>query len=233
MDSLDILFEDNHIIVVLKPQNVPVQEDESKDPDMLNIIKKYIKEKYNKPGEVFLGLVHRLDRPTGGVMVFAKTSKAAARLSEAIREGEFDKTYLTVVVGEPKEKSGRLIHYLMKNTANNNVMIVPQATEGAKRAELLYKVLDNKNGLSLIEVDLITGRSHQIRVQMNSLKTPVYGDVRYGGSDVIGKGSNLALWAASLIFNHPVTKERLVFKVYPPAADVWDLFDINRFLMIK
>ena len=221
------------MIVVLKPQNIPVQEDESGDRDMLTIIKEYIKVKYEKPGEVFLGLVHRLDRPTGGVMVFAKTSKAAARLSEAIREGEIDKTYLTVVIGEPREKSGRLIHFLQKNPATNNVMIVPQSTEDAKRAELLYKVLDTKNGLSLVQVDLITGRSHQIRVQMNSLGTPVFGDVRYGG-DKVKKGNNLALWATELKFNHPVTKERLVFKVYPPAAEApWDLFDINRFLMIR
>jgi len=136
---MDILYEDNHIIVVSKPQGVPSQPDESKDEDMLTKVKNYIKEKYNKPGEAFVGLVHRLDRPTGGAMVFAKTSKAASRLSEQMREGDFDKTYYAVVCGRPRDAKGKIVSFLKKDEKTNMAIIVPQTTNGAKRAELDYE----------------------------------------------------------------------------------------------
>ena len=214
--EFDIIHEDNHIIVVVKPFDVPSQEDESGDKDMLTMVKEYIAVKYQKKGNVFAGLLHRLDRPTGGVMVFAKTSKAAARLSEAIREGEFEKKYFAVVAGEPREKQGRLSHYLLKDEKSNNVAIVPMSTDGAKRAELDYKVLKTSGGLSLVNIDLLTGRSHQARVQMASLQTPIVGDLRYGGKKAAAP--NLALFAYSLRFAHPVTKETMVFKAYPPVG---------------
>ena len=214
MEELNILHEDNHIIVVLKPQNVPTCEDESKDPDLLNQIKEYIRVTYNKQGNVYLGLVHRLDRPTGGVMVFAKSSKAAARLSEQIREGDFEKRYYAVVVGEPKEEKATLTHYMKKNAVNNMVYVCEPTVEGAKFAELEYKTLETISGNSLVDVWLHTGRSHQIRVQMNAIGCPVYGDMRYGGPKA--KKGNLALWAYYLSFTHPVSKERLVFRVQPP-----------------
>lgn len=230
-EDLKVIYEDNQVIVVIKPQNIPVQADSSEDVDLLSLVKEYVKVKYDKPGDAYIGLVHRLDRPTGGVMVFARTSKAASRLSESIRNGEMSKKYFAVVVGEPKEKAGKLVHYLKKNPTNNTVMIVPQVTEGAKRAELDYRVLDTQKGLSLVDIDLITGRSHQARVQMASLRTPIFGDQRYAGEQLI-KG-NLALWAVTVKFEHPVSHEKMVFTVYPPTDEIpWKYFDVDRFLRV-
>ncbi len=231
MEDLIILHEDNHIIVVLKPQNIPSCEDESKDKDMLTIIKEYIKEKYNKQGNVYLGLVHRLDRPTGGVMVFAKSSKAASRLSEQLRSGDFEKRYFAVLMGVPKEEKATLTHYMKKNVVNNVVYICPPTVAGAKFAELEYKVLEKKEDLSLVDVRLHTGRSHQIRVQMNAIGTPVYGDMRYGGEKA--KKGYLALWAYYLSFSHPVSKERMVFRLQPPKdLTPWKDFDTDRAVTI-
>lgn len=230
--DLQILHEDNHILVVVKPFNIPVQADSSGDLDFLNILKGYLKEKYNKEGDAYLGLVHRLDRPTGGVMVFAKTTKAASRLSEAMRGGDIEKMYLAVVVGVPQEEKAVLVHYLKKNPITNNVHIVPSATTDAKRAELEYKLLEKVPGnVSLLSVSLYTGRSHQIRVQMKAIGCPVFGDVKYGGD--IAKGYNLALFSARLAFLHPVTKERMIFIAYPPSGiEPWKRFDIDRHLLI-
>ena len=231
MEDLIILHEDNHIIVVLKPQNIPSCEDESKDRDMLTIIKDYIKVKYDKPGNVYLGLVHRLDRPTGGVMVFAKSSKAAARLSEQIKNGDFEKRYFAVVVGAPKEEKATLTHYMKKNAINNMVYICPPTVSGAKFAELEYQLVEKTESLSLVDVRLHTGRSHQIRVQMNAIGTPIYGDMRYGGEKAV-KG-NLALWAYYLSFTHPVSKERMVFRVQPPKdLSPWTNFNTDRSITI-
>ena len=224
MNEPIILYEDNHIIVVLKPQGVPSCEDESKDLDMLTIIKNYIKVRDEKPGNVYLGLVHRLDRPTGGVMVYAKTSKAASRLSEQMKTGDFSKKYYAVLVGTLKEKQKTLTNYLKKNAVNNMVYVAEQGVEGSKFAELEYKVMEEKAGLSFVEITLHTGRSHQIRVQTSHIGHPVYGDMRYGGANAV-KG-NLALWATSLSFTHPVTKERLTFKIEPPKTNSpWKIFD--------
>lgn len=226
MEELNILHEDNHIIVVLKPQNVPTCEDESKDLDLLSMVKAYIKQKYNKQGNAYVGLVHRLDRPTGGVMVFAKSSKAAARLSEQMKNGDFEKKYLAVTCGIPKEEQATLRHYLKKNAINNMVYISAPTVDGAKYAELDYKVLETKNDLALLNVRLHTGRSHQIRVQMNAIGCPLYGDMRYGGEKA-QKGL-LALWAYYLAFTHPVTKERLVFRVEPPKdGTIWSKFNTD------
>ncbi len=231
MEDLVILYEDNHIIVVLKPQNVPSCEDESKDENMLSIIKEYIRVTYNKQGNVYLGLVHRLDRPTGGVMVFAKSSKAASRLSEQMRDGDFEKRYYAVLVGTPKEEKATLTHYMKKNAVNNMVYVCPPSVAGAKFAELEYEILDEKAGLSLADIKLHTGRSHQIRVQMNAIGTPVYGDMRYGGEKA--KKGYLALWAYYLSFTHPVSKERMVFRVQPPKeVTPWTNFDTERSVTI-
>ncbi len=231
MEELTILHEDNHIIVVLKPQNVPTCEDESKDQDLLNMVKEYIRVTYNKQGNVYCGLIHRLDRPTGGVMVFAKSSKAASRLSEQLREGDFEKRYFTVLVGEPKEDKATLVNYMKKNAVNNMVYVCPATVNGAKLASLDYTVLDKKDGLSLVDVRLHTGRSHQIRVQMSAMGTPVYGDMRYGGEKA--KKGYLALWAYYLSFTHPVSKEKMVFRVQPPKENnPWSLFDTDRSIKI-
>lgn len=226
MENPIILFEDNHIIVALKPQNMPSCDDESKDLSLLTALKNMIKERDNKPGNVYLGLVHRLDRPTGGVMVFAKTSKAAGRLSEQMKQGDFEKVYFATLVGVLDKKEQVLTNYLKKNAINNMVYVCAQTVEGAKKAELRYQVVEEKNGLSLTKIKLHTGRSHQIRVQTSHLGYPVYGDMRYGGENAV-KG-NLALWATSLTFTHPVTKERLCFKVEPPKElSPWNLFDTS------
>ena len=225
-DDLIVLYEDNHVIVVLKPQNVPSCEDETKDKDLLTVIKEHIKEKENKQGNVYVGLVHRLDRPTGGVMVYAKSSKAAARLSEQMQNGDFEKKYAAVLAGELKTKRATLTNYLKKNPINNMVYVCPPVTEGAKFAELEYDVLEEKSGLTLALIKLHTGRSHQIRVQMANVGAPVYGDMRYGGEKA--KKGRLALWATTLSFTHPVTKNRLCFKIEPPKDVLpWKYFDTS------
>ncbi len=218
---LNVIYEDNHIIVVIKPQNVPSQEDSSKDVDMLTLVKEYIKEKYNKPGNVFVGLVHRLDRPTGGLMVFAKTSKAAARLSEAIKNNEVNKNYLACVEGKVKNTVGTLKDYLKKNEKTNTVSVVGAAESNAKYAELNYQVVAEQKNVTLVKVGLITGRSHQIRAQFKHMGNVLYNDFKYGSST---KG-NLALWAYELKFVHPTTKQKMTFKVVPNNSGVWKLFE--------
>ena len=227
MNDIDIVYEDNHIIVVLKPQGVPTCGDESGDDSLLEGVRRYLKITYEKPGNVYVGLIHRLDRPTGGVMVFAKTSKAASRLSEQMRGGDFEKKYFAVLVGTPKEPQKTLVNYLKKNPVNNMVYLCPPTTDGAKMASLDYRVLQEREGLCLAEVRLHTGRTHQIRVQMAGIGHPVYGDMRYGGENA--KKGWLALWAYSLSFTHPVTKERMRFMVQPPADNVpWKYFDLDK-----
>lgn len=221
-----ILHEDNHLIVVMKPQNLASCPDESHDGNLLDMLKEYVKKTYQKPGNVYIGLVHRLDRPTGGVMVFAKTSKAAGRLSEQMKTGDFEKQYLAVLNGAPHEESGTLTNWLKKNTVNNMVYLCPQGTEGAKLASLDYRILQKEGGLSLAHIKLHTGRSHQIRVQMAGIAHPVYGDMRYGGERA--QKGKLALWAYSLAFTHPVTKERLLFLCEPPKGETpWKKFDLS------
>ena len=225
-DGLVILYEDNHIIVVMKPQNLASCPDESGDENLLDMLKGYIKATYSKPGNVYVGLVHRLDRPTGGVMVFAKTSKAAGRLGEQMKTGDFEKKYLAVLNGAPHEEVGTLKNWLKKNTVNNMVYLAPQGTEGAKLASLDYRILQKEEELALAQIKLHTGRSHQIRVQMAGIAHPVYGDMRYGGERA--QKGKLALWAYSLSFTHPVTKERLLFLCEPPKSETpWKKFDIS------
>lgn len=221
-----IIFEDNHIIVVIKPQGVLSQGDETGDENMVDILKDYVKKKYDKKGNVFIGLVHRLDRPTGGLMVFAKTSKAASRLSEQIVDGDFEKTYLACLVGAPKEESATLVNYLEKDEKLNVVKCLNYPKATAKKAELSYKILEKKGNLSLAQVKLETGRSHQIRVQFANIGCPLFGDSKYGG-DVV-KGWDLALWAYSLKFVHPTTKDAMVFKCEPPMDMLpWKNFKIK------
>lgn len=230
MDDITILHEDNSVLVVVKPQNIPSQGDKSGDADMLTLLKQYVKDKYNKPGNAYLGLVHRLDRPTGGVMVFAKNSKAAERLSKQIVDGEMTKQYLTAVLNCPKEKKGSLVNYLKKNALTNTVYVATVGDHNAKRAELSYEVLENYSDVvSLVKVQLGTGRSHQIRVQFSTIGCPVFGDARYGGY-VLAKGHNLALWAYRLEFNHPVSKERMVFVAYPPEKEPWTRFNVAKYV---
>ncbi len=212
---MKILYEDNHLIVVIKPENVLSQADNTKDKDMLTIVKEYIKEKYNKPGNVYLGLVHRLDRPVGGIMVFAKTSKAASRLSNEIRENRFHKKYLAVVNDNGLKDEDTFIDYLYKDDNFNTVV----DKEKGKYSELSYKVLNRVNNLALVDIDLKTGRHHQIRVQFASRNHPLYGDQRYGKEDK----KQIMLYAYSLEFEHPVTKEKMSF-INKPNTEEWNKF---------
>lgn len=221
--NIPILYEDNHLLVVEKPVNIPVQEDSSKDEDLLNMLKEDLKVRYNKPGEAFLGLVHRLDRPVGGVIVFGKTSKGASRLSDAIRRKVFDRDYLTVVRGVPEKKSGFLEHYLYKDTNKNIVHAVTENHKLSKKAVLEYELLGSKEGLSLLKVKLHTGRSHQIRVQLSESDLPIYGDQKYG-KNVNKPGQQIALWAHTLEFPHPTTKEIEKFVSLPPNRYPWSLW---------
>ncbi len=229
MEELNILYEDNHIIVVLKPQMVACCPDESGDSNLFDEVKEYIRLTYNKQGNVYLGLIHRLDRPTGGVMVFAKTSKAAARLSEQMRTGGFEKKYYAVLCGAPSRQSATLENYLRKNSVNNTVYVCTESEEGAKYAALTYDIKSKQSGLSLAEITLHTGRTHQIRVQTAAINCPVYGDMRYGGEKAV-KG-RLALWAYSLRFTHPTTGESLKFMIEPPKEDMpWKLFNEFKYI---
>lgn len=219
MSEISILYEDNHLLVVVKPPNLLSQGDRTGDQDLHNLLKEYIREKYNKPGNVYLGLVHRLDRPTGGVMVFAKTSKAAGRLSQQIRENSFDRVYLAVVAGYPEPLQGRRQDYLLKDNRTNIVSVVKPNVSGAQEAILTYQVADMRDGCSLVRIQLQTGRPHQIRVQMASFGHPLVGDQRYGPRSNVRQ--QIALWAEKICFLHPTTKERLEFSQPPPREKPW------------
>ncbi len=218
-----VIYEDNHLLVVEKPVNILSQGDDTNDKDMVNLLKNYVKEKYNKPGNVFIGLVHRLDRPVGGVMVFAKTSKAASRLSEQVRNKSFKKTYRAVIHGTMNKKEDTLKDYLYKNKKTNMVSVVNKNHKEAKNAELDYETLQSKNNFSLVQIDLKTGRPHQIRVQFASRKHPLFGDQRYG-QDVNKVGQQIALWSYKIEITHPTTKEKMEFICEPPKEYPWDLF---------
>lgn len=219
----EVIFEDNHLLVVNKLQNVLVQEDSTGDPDLLSALKAYIKKKYNKPGNVFLGLVHRLDRPVGGVMVFARTSKAAARLSEQIREHQFQKRYLVVVEGIPEKKTATLKHYLQKDVRMNKTSVYASPVPGSKESLLRYETLDTQDGVTLLRVVLLTGRGHQIRAQLAAAGTPILGDVKYNMQKQ-RRVAGIALFASELGFVHPTTKEHLTFSAQPQALYPWTLF---------
>lgn len=202
---MKVIYEDNHLLVVEKPVNVPMQEDDSKDEDLLTMAKKYIKDKYNKPGEVYLGLVHRLDRPVGGVCVFARTSKAASRLSKQISDHTFKKQYLAVVEDNGLKDEDHLEDYLLKDHKTNIVKVDPKG----KIAKLDYKVIKRKDNLALVSINLQTGRSHQIRVQFSSRNHPLWGDQRYNKKAT--PGQQIALYSHMISFNHPTTNEQLTF----------------------
>ncbi|MRI80948.1 RNA pseudouridine synthase [Aerococcaceae bacterium DSM 109653] len=221
--KVPILYEDNHLLLVEKPVNIPVQSDKSGDQDLLSHLKNDIKIRFQKPGNVYLGLVHRLDRPVGGAMVFAKTSKAASRLSDQVRRNSMERQYYAVVHGRPAKKAGQLVDYLWKNTQKNIVSIVPKSHKEGKKALLNYQVLETQGALSLLAVQLETGRPHQIRVQLAGMGTPIWGDQKYGArySKV---GQQIALWARSLSLEHPVKKDAVRVDSQPPQSFPWDIW---------
>ena len=217
--KLNILYEDNHILVVEKPENVLSQSDITNDIDMLTMLKKYIKEKYNKPGNVYLGLVHRLDRPVGGLMVFAKTSKSASRLSEQIKNNQIEKIYLAVVKDIGIDDEGEFIDHLEKGA--NGISTV---SKKGKLSKLSYQVLERIDDKALVEVRLETGRHHQIRVQFSSRGFYICGDQRYGQEDK----TQIALFASGLSFIHPVTKNMMKFELLPKEKGHWTGFTMSK-----
>ncbi|MCM3110783.1 RluA family pseudouridine synthase [Lederbergia lenta] len=221
--KIPILYEDNHLLVVEKPINIPVQADISQDNDLLTILKNDLKTRYQKPGNVYLGLVHRLDRPVGGVMVFAKTSKAASRLSDVIRRGQLERKYLAVVRGTPPKKKSMLEHYLHKDTKKNKVHAVSAHNKNAKKAILEYETISSKEKLKLLSVLLHTGRPHQIRVQLSTSGFPLFGDQKYG-QQVNRPGQQIALWAHKLEFKHPTTGEIMKIQSTPPNEYPWSIW---------
>jgi len=225
--NIKIIYEDNHVLVVEKPCNVPSQKDNTGDVDMTDMVGEYLREKYNKKGNVYVGLVHRLDRPVGGIMIFAKTSKAASRLCDCIRRNKISKRYLAVLSGTLKEKEGTLLDYLVKDKKANKVFVVKKGTLNAKEAILKYKVVKEVDNLSLVMVELITGRSHQIRVQFKNAGASLYGDKRYG-SDVSNKRQQIALWSYEISFEHPTKREVMTFSTVPNwSYTPWKLFYPN------
>ena len=215
----DILFEDNHVIVAVKPPNMLSQADSTGDADMLSELKRYVKETYHKPGNVYLGLVHRLDRPVGGLMVFARTSKAAARLSAQMREHRMGRQYLCVAVGEVPDEF-TLTDYLIQDDIRNRMVVCEADEKGGQLAVLHGRCIDRREGTCLCALRLETGRKHQIRAQMSHIGAPLWGDNRYGGGI---PGQQIALWGYKLTFEHPTTREKLVFHAMPEGG-IWQLY---------
>ena len=217
-EGIEILYEDNHLIVCVKPAGVLSQSDGTDAPDMLTILKRYIKQKYDKPGEVFLGLVHRLDRPVSGVMVFARTSKAASRLSEQIRSGKTVKCYRCIVNGVV-EGEGKLENYILKDGKTNTVTVYDSPVRDAKFAQLEYKTVRSEGSMTLVNIKLGTGRAHQIRAQLAHFGHPIAGDRRYGRDE--GTGYDIALQSYRLEFEHPTKKEHMIFEIPVPSLRPW------------
>ena len=205
-DTLEILFEDNHLLIVNKKSGDIVQADKTGDKPLSEVVKEYIKEKYNKPGDVFLGVIHRLDRPTSGIIIFARTSKALERLNKMLRERNVSKTYWAVIKNNPKNTKDTLIHFLKKNPKNNKSTVFKKEAEGSKKAILHYTIIKNLKNYSLLEIDLETGRHHQIRAQLSFIGSPIKGDLKYGASRS-NKDGSIHLHARKINFTHPVSKK--------------------------
>lgn len=225
----DILYEDNHLIIINKKPGEIVQGDKTGDLPLSEKLKIFLKNKYNKPGNVFIGVVHRIDRPVSGAVVFAKTSKGLARMNQLIKERDIKKTYWALIEGQPEENSGSLAHYLRKNQKKNKSFAVDEKTKGALYAELEYRFVAASNNYSLLEVELMTGRHHQIRAQLATIGAPIKGDVKYGFKRLNKDGRMIHLHARYLEFVHPVKKETVKITAPTPDDKLWDVFaDIMR-----
>ena len=215
---MEVIYEDNHIIIVNKSPGEIVQGDKTGDTPLVEIVRQYIKETYAKPGNVFCGVAHRIDRPVGGLVVFAKTSKALTRLNDMFRNNEIHKTYWAIVQGRPKQPEAHLTHYITSVERNNKSYASLRPKEGAARSELIYRTLAEGENYSLLEINLITGRKHQIRVQMREMGHPLWGDHRYGHAMA---GQQIALWGYRLTFEHPTTRRVMTFQSLP-CGSVWN-----------
>lgn len=220
-DNLLVLYEDNHLIIINKRVGDIVQGDKTEDIPLSEIVKQYIAEKYNKPGNVFLGVVHRLDRPTSGVVIFAKTSKALERLNKMLRDKDISKTYWAIVKNRPPKQNDTLVNYLKKNPKNNKSTVYNKETDGAKKAVLHYKLIKELDNYFLLEIDLETGRHHQIRAQLSSIGCPIKGDLKYGFNRSNDDGG-ICLHARHIEFIHPVSKEKISVVADTPNSSIWN-----------
>ena len=223
---MTVVYEDNHIVVVNKTSSEIVQGDKTGDTPLSEMVKQYLKEKYNKPGNVFIGVTHRLDRPVSGLVVFAKTSKALPRLNEMFRNGEVKKTYWAIVKECPKETEGELVHYLVRNEKQNKSYAYDKEVKNSKKAVLHYKLIGHSQNYYLLEVDLKTGRHHQIRCQLAKMGCPIKGDLKYGSPRSNPDGS-ICLHARTVQFVHPVSKEMIRFTAPEPECNLWNGFEID------
>ncbi|MFA8301390.1 MAG: RluA family pseudouridine synthase [Hyphomicrobiales bacterium] len=221
-----VLYEDNHIIIINKLPSEIVQGDKTGDTPLSETVKQYIKKKYDKPGEVFLGVVHRLDRPVSGAVIFARTTKALSRLNNMIKDREIKKKYWAIVKQAPEATEDNLIHYMIRYPEKNKSVAYRKERKNSKRAELNYKFLSSSKTFSLLEVELLTGRHHQIRAQLSAIGSPIKGDLKYGFPRS-NKDASISLHAVSLEFIHPVSKEKVAVTAKPPQDNVWDYFAEN------
>ena len=222
---MTVVYEDNHIIVVTKTASEIVQADKTGDTPLSETVKQYLKEKYQKPGNVFLGVTHRLDRPVSGLVIFAKTSKALTRLNEMFRAGEVKKTYWAVVKNAPKESEGELVHFLVRNEKQNKSYAYDKEVPNSKKAVLDYRLIGRSDNYYLLEVDLKTGRHHQIRCQLAKMGCPIKGDLKYGSPRSNPDGS-ICLHARRVRFVHPVSKELIELKAPLPEGNLWKGFEL-------
>jgi len=223
VDNLQIVYEDNHLIVINKRPGDIVQGDKTGDTPLVDIVKTYIKIKYNKPGNVFLGVVHRIDRPTSGLVMFARTSKALTRLNKALKDKKISKTYRAIVKQKPEPASGTLVHYLKKNPVKNKTTVYDKPVKDAKKAVLHYKTIASSERYHLLEIDLETGRPHQIRAQLSKIGCPIKGDLKYGYPRS-NKNGGISLHARKIEMVHPVRKEPITVLADPPDDDIWKHF---------
>lgn len=221
---VQIIYEDNHLIAVNKPAGVSVHSDESGDETLVDVVKAYIKKEYNKPGDVFLGVIHRIDRPVSGVVIFARTSKALTRMNDLLKKREIKKVYLAIVRSIPENLEGSLEHYLYKDTKKNRARIHQSDKKGAKLSRLTYKYTSGMSGFHMLEVRPETGRSHQIRIQLASMGTPIVGDLKYGFSNP-NQDKSICLHCKEMSFIHPVKKEPISIRARVPRFQIWDLFN--------
>lgn len=220
-ETLEVLFEDNHIIIVNKKAGDITQGDKTGDKPLSDIVKEYVKDKYNKPGNVFIGTVHRLDRPTSGIVIFARTSKALERLNKMLRDKTINKTYWALVKNTPKKATDSLVNFLKKDTKKNKSFVYKKEIEGSKKAILHYKLIKKLDNYSLLEIDLETGRHHQIRTQLSYIGSPIKGDLKYG-FDRSNKDGSISLHARKINFKHPVSKEEITIVAPAPNDVIWN-----------